>query len=131
MKYILLMAAAVLLALMCTACNESARSLNHKAMLQMEDKDFTGALASYEKGLQKEPASRVLLLGKAKALFELQRYEEALPLFEDFITKAEPDRATYKDDIFDAEFYRDKCKQELGQTVEQNKEAIPPPRMDE
>jgi tetratricopeptide (TPR) repeat protein len=115
----------------CAGCNESGRSMNHKAIMQMQDKDYAGALASYEKGLELEPDSKVLVLGKARALFELGRYQEALPLFEYFIQQAYSERATFKDEIFDAEFFRDKCKQELGLPVEQNKEAIPPPRMGE
>ena len=112
-------------------CNQSGRSLNHKAMMQMQDKDYAGALATYEEALKLEPDSKVLLFGKAKALYFLDRYDEALPLFEDFIVKADGERAAYKDEIYDAKFYRDKCKMELGIEVEQNPDAIPPPRMGE
>ena len=121
----------VTLLLGCAGCNESGRSLHHKGVMQMQDQDYAGALASYEKGLQLEPTSKVLLLGKAKALYYLERYDEALPLFEDFIQKADAERAAYRDEIYDAKFMRDKCKQELGMEVEQNQDAIPPPPMGE
>ncbi len=121
----------MLLLLGCAGCNQSGRSLNHKAIMQMQDKDYAGALATYEEALKLEPDSKVLLFGKAEALYFLERYDEALPLLEDFLVKADAERAAYKEEIFDAKFYRDKCKQELGMPVEQNKEAIPPPRMGE
>ena len=131
MRYVVLTLICGLLIIAGTGCNKSARSLNHKAMMQMQDQDFAGALATYEEALQLEPDSKVLLFGKAEALYKLERYEEALPLFEEFIKKADPERAVYRDEIFDAEFYRDKCKQTLGETVEQDPDAIPPPRMGE
>jgi tetratricopeptide (TPR) repeat protein len=121
----------ILLSAACASCHDTARTLNSKASMQLQAQDFAGALANYEKGLQLEPESKVLLFGKAEALFKLERYAEALPLFEEFITKASTERTAYSDELFDAEFYRDKCKQELGQTVEQNPDAIPPPRMGE
>jgi hypothetical protein len=70
-------------------------------------------------------------LGKARALYGLQRYAEALPLFEAFLTATEQQRREYDSERSDAAFYRDKCKLALGQEVPQDPEHIPPPPMGE
>ena len=110
------------------SCNK-ARDLYHKGMAELQAQQYGPALEDFEASLALDPTSNMALFGKARCLYELRRFDEALPVFEQFLTQTEPDRATYGDQRFDAEFYRDKCKQELGQEVPQNKDAIPEERM--
>lgn len=71
------------------------------------------------------------LFGKARCTYELGQYAAALALYEDFLSRSEEQQAIYRDERFDAEFYRDKCKQQLGQEVPQDPLEIPPPPMGE
>ncbi len=112
-------------------CFENARTHYHNADFAMAAKDYTKALAEYEQVLKMQPGSKMGLLGKARALFELKRYAEAEPLFEEFLVKSEPEQGSYRGERKDAEFYRDRCKEQLGQEVKQDPSHIPPPPMGE
>ena len=114
-----------------TGCPSSGRMAYQKGMALLQAQDYAGALAQFEKSLIAEPDSVMPLYGKARCLYGLKRYQEALPIFEDVLAKTEREKTLYSDTRYDAAFYRDKCKQELGQEVPQNPENIPPPPMGE
>lgn len=113
------------------ACPTKARLPYQKGLTLFQAQNYGGALTEFEKSLQADPEQKLALYYKARCLYELERFDEALPDFEEFIARTEPERAVYSDERYDAEFYRDKCKLELDQEVPQNEEAIPPPRMGE
>jgi len=123
----LLIAAAVLLA----GCPSKGRAAYQNAMLHLQAQEYQPALDDFRKSLAAEPDNYMALFGEARALYELKQYQQALPLFEQFLTKTDRDRATYSSERDDAEFYRDKCKLELGIEVPQNPADIPPPPMGE
>lgn len=100
-----------------------------RGMAMYEAHDYTGAMDKFDKVLAREPDSNMALFGKANCLYKLERYKEALPLYEQFITQTEEVRAEYSDERYDAAFNRDKCKLALGMEVPQNKEAIPEEKM--
>ncbi len=122
--------AAALLACM-AGCPNNANALFHEAQVQQTAQQFDKALATYDKVLAKNPESLMALSGKARCTYELGKHAEALALFEEFLTRSEAEQATYRDERYDAEFYRDKCKQALGQEVPQDPLEIPPPPMGE
>lgn len=109
-------------------CNK-ARTAYQQGQAYLHASEFGPALEKFEASLAEDPESNMALFGKACCLFELGRFEEALPDFEQFLAQTNAVRATYKDERFDAEFYRDKCKLELGLEVPQNEDAIPEERM--
>ena len=113
------------------ACPSAGRMAYQTAQKNFQEGDYAQALANYEKALEAEQESVMALFGKARCLYELERYSEAMPLFEEFLQKTDTDRVVYSDERFDAEFYRDKCKLELGMEVPQDPSKIPPPRMGE
>jgi tetratricopeptide (TPR) repeat protein len=122
--------AAIVLGL-CSGCDRSAHGHYSSAQMKQAAGEFQPALDDYNKALEIEPQSHMALYGKAYCTYKLNKYSEALPLFEQFLKDTEAEMATYKDQRYDAEFYRDKCKQELGQEVPQNPCDIPPPPMGE
>ena len=124
----LLVAALILILTGLSGCN-LARYDYSRAMALLQAQDYSAALEKFEQVLERDPQSNMALFGKARCLYGLERYEEALPLFEQFITQTEEVRASYRDERYDAEFYRDKCKLELGMEVPQNPEAIPEEKM--
>lgn len=111
------------------ACVSKSRMPYEKGMRLFEAHNYGGALAEFEKSLAADPQQKMALFYKARCLYELDRYKEAMPDFEEFLKRTESDQATFDNERYDAAFYRDKCKEELGIEVPQNKEAIPPPRM--
>jgi len=126
-----LMFAGLLLAWLVAAlagCNPERYDYS-RGMALLEVQDYNGAIEKFDKVLARDPASNMALFAKARCLYELERYEEALPLFEQFITQTEEIRASYRDERYDAAFYRDKCKLALGMEVPQNEEAIPEEKM--
>ena len=128
---LLVLLTAVLVLSCLAACNKGSSMEYHQAQALLEGRQYGEALAKYDKVLAIEPQSKLAVYGKARCLFELKRYSEALPLFEQFLTATEEERAIYDDERYDAAFYRDKCKQALGQEVPQNPSHIPPPPMGE
>jgi tetratricopeptide (TPR) repeat protein len=126
-----LVLAGLLLAWLVTAlagCNQERYDYS-RGMALLQAQDYTGAIEKFDKVLARDPDSSMALFGKARCLYGLERYEEALPLFEQFITQTEEIRADYRDERYDAAFYRDKCKLALGMEVPQNEEAIPEEKM--
>ncbi|MCC7478225.1 tetratricopeptide repeat protein [bacterium] len=122
---------ALLLAAALLSCEKSARMHYTAAQNAQGAGDWVTALSEYEAILAMQPGDAMATLGKGRALYELRRFEEAIPLFEAFLEDTKNDPATFKDERYDAEFYRDKCKQELGQEVPQNPANIPEPPMGE
>ena len=123
--------ALMLLGLLLAGCNPDPTIHMHKAQNAFAGQQYGPALDEYNKVLELEPESRTALLGKGRSLYELKRYQEALDAFEKFLKLTEPERAAYRNERFDAEFYRDKCKQAMGEEVPQNPRNIPPPPMGE
>jgi tetratricopeptide (TPR) repeat protein len=119
------------LCLQLAGCNQNAHSHYLLAQEHQMAQEYGPALEEYEKSLALDPTSRMALFGKAVCLYKLQRYSEAQPLFEQFIKDTEPDRASFKAERYDAEFYRDKCMQEQGVEVPQNPCNVPEPPMGE
>ena len=111
------------------SCPTESRMPYQKGIRLYEAQNYGEALTEIEKSLAEDPEQNLALFYKARCLYELERYEEAIPAFEEFLSRTQTDRTAYGDERFDAEFYRDKAKQELGQEVPQNEEAIPEPRM--
>ena len=112
-----------------SGCPASSRMPYQKGMMLLQAGKHGEALAKFEESLEADPTQRMPLFGKARCLYELGVYEESLKYFERFLGETERDRAKFSSERFDAEFYRDKCKLELGMEVPQNEDAIPPPRM--
>lgn len=111
------------------ACPSQGRLPFQQGMTLFNEHNFGEALAQFEKSLAANPEQQLALFYKGRCLFELDRYDEAIPVFEEFLSRTEEERAAFSDERYDAEFYRDKAKQELGQEVPQNEEAIPEERM--
>lgn len=111
------------------ACQPDARTLYHQGSMLLQAGDYASALDKFEAGLVQQPGSKVLLFGKARALYGLKRFQEALPVFEEFLKATDGEKSLYKDERTDAAFYRDKCKTELGIEVPQNPAAVPEERM--
>jgi tetratricopeptide (TPR) repeat protein len=116
---------------LCCGCTKSVREHYTAAQFAEQDKDYTKALAEYEEVLKLVPDDPMANYGKAHALYELQRYAEAKPIFEHFLEQTYEERGSFQDVRYDAEFYRDKCKVALGEEVPQNQDTLPPPPMGE
>lgn len=123
----------LLLALTCVfalcACPSSSRMPFQKGMALMQARDYGTALIKFEESLAADPTQKRPLYYKARCLYELDRFEEALEAFEKFLADTTKERSKFRDERFDAEFYRDKSKQELGIEVPQDPDAIPEERM--
>ena len=114
-----------------TACPSPGRDLYQKALRQYDAGEYQAALDLFDKALEKEPDSVMVMYGRALSLYKLERFEDAIAAFETFLAKSESVRKDFRDERSDAEFYRDKCKLALGIELEQNESAIPPPPMGE
>jgi tetratricopeptide (TPR) repeat protein len=126
------LAALVALALLAvTGCPTSVNARYHRGQDLLAGKQYQPALDEFNKILEKEPDGVMALFGKARCLYGLGKFSEALPAFEDFLKKTYEQRDIYRHERYDAEFYRDKCKQALGEEVPQNPADIPPPPMGE
>jgi tetratricopeptide (TPR) repeat protein len=124
---------AIILMLLCmaAACPSSGRDTYQQALRKYDASDYPAALALFDKAAELEPESVMIMYGRALTLYKLERFEEAISAFDTFIDKSEPVREDYRDERSDAAFYRDKSRLALGQELEQNEEAIPPPPMGE
>ena len=129
--YLVTAIAITALTALASGCPTSPTARFHEAQALQVDQQFAPAIAEYDKILAKDPKSNMAIFGKAYCLYKLNKYSDALPLYEQFLTQTESEVATYKSERYDAEFYRDKCKQALGQDVPQNPADIPPPPMGE
>jgi tetratricopeptide (TPR) repeat protein len=125
------MAVCALLLVSLLSCETNARTHQHNAEMALMAKDYDTAIKEYDKGLAKAPDSVTLLYGKAKALYGQEKWAEARALFEEFLKLTETQQHDYINDRKDAAFYRDRCRQELGETVEQDPSKVPPPPMGE
>lgn len=113
------------------SCESTAQGHQHAAEMALMAKDYDTAIKEFDIALSKAPDSVVLRLGKAKALYGQNKWAEARALFEEFLSMTETQQHTYIAERKDAAFYRDRCRQELGETVEQDPSKIPPPPMGE
>ncbi len=124
-----LVIAVLVLALL--SCHTNARTHYHNAQAAYMAKDYLKAVAEYDKSLAKQPDSVMTRLGKAKTLYAMGKWAEARALFEEFITLTEKEIHEYRHEREDAAYHRDRCRQELGETVEQDPSKIPDPPMGE
>ncbi|MCH7472626.1 tetratricopeptide repeat protein [bacterium] len=131
LRYFLLVGAASCLVLL-GACPSAGRGHFKKGDLLFQQQNYGGALIEFEAALEAEPESKMALFKMARCLYKLNRFEDALAAYEKFLSATDgEDRATYQKERWDAAFYRDRCKQELGIEVPQDPSAIPPPPMGE
>ena len=121
----------LLLMVFVTACPSAGRNAYVKGLNKYDAGEYQEALDLFDKALEQEPDSVMIMYGRALSLYKLNRYEDAIAAFATFLDKSESERENYRDERFDAEFYRDKCREALGIELEQNEEAIPPPPMGE
>jgi len=124
-------AVCTLLMLALSACAVSASAHQHNADMALMAKDYDTAIKEYDAGLAMVPDSVVLRLGKAKALYGKKDWKAARAMFEEFLKLTETQQHDYIMERRDAVFYRDRCRQEMGETVEQDPSKIPPPPMGE
>ncbi len=115
----------------CVGCPSAGRDAYQKGIRAYDAQEYQKSLDLFDKALESEPDSLMIMYGRAQALYKLQRYEDAIQAFETFIDKSESERASFQGERKDAAFYRDKCKEALGIEIEQNERAIPPPPMGE
>lgn len=113
------------------SCETNARTHYHNAEMALMAKDYNKAITEYDKSLAKQPDSVMARHGKARALYGQEKWGEARALFEEFLKLTEKEIHTYRQEREDAVFYRDRCRQELGETVEQDPRKIPAPPMGE
>jgi tetratricopeptide (TPR) repeat protein len=66
--------------------NQSAIDKTHDAVLLMDDGQYESAIPLLDEALALEPEYAEAWAGKARALYFLERYEEALPRIERAIT---------------------------------------------
>jgi tetratricopeptide (TPR) repeat protein len=112
-------------------CYKSVREHYSAAQFAQSANDWGTALEEYNEVLKRVPDDSMALFGKARCLYELRRFEEAIPIFEQVLKNTDDEKAVFKQVRYDAEFYRDKCRVELGETIEQDKSTLPPPPMGE
>src|SRR4051794_37702511 len=124
-------AIAVLLIAAMAGCESTAQGHEHAAEMALMAKDYGTAIKEYDIALSKAPDSVKLRLGKAKALYGEKKWPEARALFEEFLKMTDTDQHPWIMERRDAVFYRDRCRQEMGETVEQDPNKIPPPPMGE
>lgn len=125
--------ASLAVALLCLGCEDTERSSYQKGMALMQAQDYPAALEKFDYSLQMNPEAKGALYRKAYCLYKLDRHADALPLFEQFLQRTDNNEwtAPFSDERKDAAFFRDKCKQALGQEVPQDPASIPPPPMGE
>jgi tetratricopeptide (TPR) repeat protein len=112
-------------------CNSTAQGHQHAAEMAYMAKDYDTAIKEYDIALTKAPKSVKLRFEKAQALYGKKDWAGARALFEEFLKMTDTDQHTWISERRDAVFYRDRCRQELGETVEQDPNKIPPPPMGE
>ena len=124
-------AAACAVLLLLSACETTARTHYHNGEMALMAKDYARAIEEYDKALVKEPDHLQARLGRAKALYGQKKWAEARTAFEEFLKLTETDQHPWRKERQDAQFYRDRCRQQLGETLEQDPRAVPPPPMGE
>ncbi len=82
-------------------------------------KSYEAALAEFEKGLQRDPDSILLTYEKARTLYMMQKWADALPVYERFLELTDKLKETYGNERWDAEFNIKRCKQHLGMPAEE------------
>lgn len=81
----------------------------------MHAKDYEGALAEFEKGLESDPDGILLTFEKGRALYALERWADARDAFTRLLELTDEKKSTYDDERWNAEFCIRKCAQMLGE----------------
>ena len=82
-------------------------------------KNYQGALAEFEKGLEKDPNGILLIYEKARTLYMMEKWADAMPVYERFLVLTDTLKETYGTERWDAEFNIKRCKQHLGLPTEE------------
>jgi tetratricopeptide (TPR) repeat protein len=100
------------------SCSSSAR--NHYILGKdlQTDKKYAEALAEFEKGLQTEPDSPRLNYEKARTLYMMEKWQDAITAFEAFMKLTDSLKETYGKERWDADFSIKRCKQQLGLPID-------------
>lgn len=85
-------------------------------------KSYEAALAEFEKGLEKDPDSILLTYEKARTLYLMEKWADAMPVYERFLELTDKLKETYGNERWDAEFNIKRCKQHLGLPTEDEPE---------
>jgi len=96
------------------ACSATSRDYYVKGKDLMIVKDYAGALAAFEKGLEFDPDSPLLTYEKARALYSLERWQEAMDVLKRFLELTDAERSSYADERWNADFWIEKCEEHLG-----------------
>src|SRR5690349_9876010 len=82
---------AVLLAgcLALPGCKPDERSTYEDGMAKMQAQDYAGAEQQFDASLKLNPNSKSALYRKAYCLYKLDKFSEALPLFEQFLKETD------------------------------------------
>lgn len=99
----------------------SSQSRNHYILGKnlQATKSYEAALVEFDKGLQKEPDSVLLTYEKARTLYIMEKWADALPVYERFLELTDKLKETYGNERWDAEFNIKRIKQHLGQPTEE------------
>lgn len=124
---------ALLLTVTCllAACETSARSHYHNGEMALMAKNYPQAIADFDKALARQPDMVQARIGKAKALYGQEKWPEARAVFEEVLALTESNQHPWRKEREDAMFYRDRCRQQMGEVLEQDPRAVPPPPMGE
>jgi tetratricopeptide (TPR) repeat protein len=114
---------AILLALgVLAACSATSRDYYVKGKDLMITKDYTGALAAFNQGLESDPESPLLTYEKARALYNLERWQEAMDVLKRFQELTDAQKSSYANERWNADFWIKKCEEHLGITREPARE---------
>jgi TolA-binding protein len=100
------------------SCSTPAR--NHYILgkdFQM-DKKYAEALAEFDAGLKTEPNSPRLSYEKARTLYMMEKWQDAMTAFEAFMKLTDSLKETYGKERWDADFSIKRCKQQLGLPID-------------
>ena len=106
---------AVLLAFgLLAGCSAPSRDYYIKGKDLMFAKDYAGALAAFEKGLESDPDAELLTYEKGHALYQLERWQEAMDVLKRFLELTDAQKSSYDGERWNADFWIKKCEERLG-----------------
>lgn len=105
-------------------CSATSRDYYVKGKDLMFAKDYAGALAAFDQGLESDPDAELLTYEKGHALYQLERWQKAMDVFKRFLELTDAQKSSYDGERWNADFWIKKCEERLGIKRE-------PPREDE